>query len=242
MNNKLRYIIPNFFTVSSLLTGLAAMHFTAEKNFVLAAWLITVSILLDGLDGKSARLFNATSKFGSEADSFADFVAFGVVPGFLAWTLFLQNYGIIGMLVYGLYVVAGGFRLVRFNLKLKDPNIKEDFQGLPIPAGAAVIASYIIFTHTFYGQFSGDILFLIMIVLTSILMVSFVPYVAVNKSPHNHRSRNLAILAVVTAIALSVKFFWAVYLVCIWLYICSGFIRLILNFVSDKKNYKEIKG
>ncbi len=241
MNSKLRYIIPNLFTVSSLLAGLAALHYISNQQYVFAAWLITLSIVLDGLDGKSARLFNATSKFGSEADSFADFVAFGVVPGFLAWSLCLKNFGLVGMIIYALYVISGGFRLVRFNLKVKNPNIKDDFQGLPIPAGAAVVTSYILFTNTYYDKFTGDFLFMIIMLFTSFLMVSTVPYVAVNKSPHNIRLKYFGILILLAALILSIRYFWIVYIVIIWIYILTGFIRLFFNLLTSKK-YKEIKG
>lgn len=227
MNKTVRYLIPNLFTVSSLFAALAALHFTALSDFVRAAWFVTLSIVLDGLDGKTARLLSATSKFGAEADSFADFVAFGVVPGFLAWQISLQNFGLLGMSVFAFYVCCGGFRLVRFNLGNKNPNVKSDFQGLPIPAGAAVIASYILFTQKINGAFTGDVLFLFMTIFTSFLMVSHVPYVAVNKGPKNYKSRNLMIAVVLTAVLLSIKYFTYVYIASIWVYIATGFYRLI---------------
>jgi len=243
MNKQLRYLIPNLFTISSLFAGLAAMHYIAQDEFVRAAWFVTLSIVLDGLDGKTARLLSATSKFGAEADSFADFVAFGVVPGFLAWQICLKNYGLLGMSVFAFYVLCGGFRLVRFNLGNKNPNVKSDFQGLPIPAGAAVLASFILFTNKFNGMFEGDVLFLFMTIFTSFLMVSHVPYVAVNKSPHNNRSRNIMISAILVALALSVKYFSYVYIVSIWIYIFSGFMRLASQMIHLKNNKRnESKG
>lgn len=236
MNKQLRYIVPNLFTISSLFAGLAALHFTAQTEFVRAAWFVTLSIVLDGLDGKTARLLCATSKFGAEADSFADFVAFGVVPGFLAWQICLKNFGLLGMSVFAFYVLCGGFRLVRFNLGNKNPNVKSDFQGLPIPAGAAVIASFILFTHKVFATFNGDVLFLFVTIFTSFLMVSHVPYVAVNKSPHCNRSRNIMISVVLVALALSVKYFSYVYIVSIWAYIFSGFMHLISQLIHMKMN------
>lgn len=243
MNNKLRYLIPNLFTICSLFAGLAALHFSALSDFVRAAWFVTLSIALDGLDGKSARLLNATSKFGAEADSFADFVAFGVVPGFLAWQICLQNFDLLGMSVFAFYVLCGGYRLVRFNLNNKNPNVKSDFQGLPIPAGAAVIASYILISNKLFDTFQGDILFLFMVIFTSFLMVSHVPYVAVNKSPRTLKSRNIAITVIVLALIASIKYFSYVYIVGIWLYIVYGFYRLTLQLIHVKNkenNHNEV--
>ena len=83
MNKKI--IIPNAITGLSLISGLTALHFTFENNFILAAWLIAFSMLCDGLDGKIARLLNAQSRFGAQFDTLSDFVAFGVVPGFMVY-------------------------------------------------------------------------------------------------------------------------------------------------------------
>ncbi|HOE90772.1 MAG TPA: CDP-diacylglycerol--serine O-phosphatidyltransferase [Candidatus Cloacimonadota bacterium] len=241
MIKKFKYIVPNLFTISSLLTGLAALHYTSEGDFIKAAWFVTISILLDGLDGKSARLLSATSKFGAEADSFADFVAFGVVPGFLAWKVCLHDFGIMGMTVFGLYVLSGGFRLIRYNLSAKSTKEKHDFQGLPIPAGAAMIASYLLFTNKVFGEFSGNRTFLFITILASLLMVSQVPYVAVNKGAPNKVVRNIMIGFILAFLTLSVWYFSYVYMFAIWIYIFIGFVRLIIQFIQTHKE-KQSKG
>jgi len=82
---KIKYIFPTMITASSLIFGLIAMNAASESNFVMASWLIALSILCDGLDGKVARLLNASTKFGAELDTLSDFVVFGVVPGFIAY-------------------------------------------------------------------------------------------------------------------------------------------------------------
>jgi len=234
MNNKFKYFIPNLFTVSSLFAGLAALHFTAAGEFVRAAWFVTVSIVLDGLDGKSAWILKATSKFGAEADSFADFVAFGVVPGFLAWQICLQNFSLLGMSVFAFYVLCGGFRLVRFNLSNKNPNVKSDFQGLPIPAGAAVLASYILMSDKLFDSFQGDVVFLFMVIFTSLLMISHVPYIAVNKAPKKASVMNISIVLIVIALLLSIKYFTYVYISGIWIYIIFGFYKMTMQIINVK--------
>jgi CDP-diacylglycerol--serine O-phosphatidyltransferase len=237
MVKQLRYVIPNLFTISSLFAGLTALHYTAEANFINAAWFVTLSIVLDGLDGKSARLLCATSKFGAEADSFADFVAFGIVPGFLAWQICLKDFSILGMSIFALYVLSGGFRLIRYNLSTKSLKDNTDFQGLPIPAGAAMIASYVLFTEKVFSSFKGQTLFIFITIFASALMVSQVPYVAVNKNNPNKSVRNLMILSILLALTLAIWYFSYVYIIALWIYIIIGLIRYIIQlFQLQKEN------
>lgn len=135
----LKYFVPNGFTAMSLVLGLASVAMSVEGNFELAAWMILWGTLLDKLDGTTARLFRATSKFGVEFDSFADFVTFGIAPAALMYFR-LRGAGMTGVLVAGacLYVVALAVRLSRFNITAGAGGY---FAGIPGTLMGAVLAS-----------------------------------------------------------------------------------------------------
>ena len=129
----LKYVIPNLCTSFSLLLGLASVLQSIDGNHDLAAWMILWGVLLDKLDGTTARLLNASSEVGAQLDSFADFVSFGIAPAFL-WYMYLQNspfvhHGFL-MTVCGVFVVAVAFRLARFNVS-EPPGGKYFFFGIP---------------------------------------------------------------------------------------------------------------
>ena len=237
MNKKLAYIVPNFFTASSLICALMALNLIAEGHFVQGAWLITISMLFDGLDGKVARWLNATSKIGAEADSLADFVAFGVVPGFLAWSVCLKQFGTLGFIVFMIYVICGGYRLARFNVMAANSAKKEDFKGLPIPAAAATIASFVLFQELMGIDKSGNVFLLIIMCFLSWLMVSKIPYFAVTKAQRRRKTTTMLIVFVATLIYWAIRYTVWVYLICSWVYICYGLYRQI-NVILKKYKTK----
>src|SRR5690348_1045570 len=113
----LKYFVPNAFTALSLLLGLASVVCSAQGDFTLAAWMILWGTLLDKVDGSAARLLGATSQFGVEFDSFADFVSFGVAPAAL---FYFRLAGVVprplAAVAAGLHAVALAVRLARFNI------------------------------------------------------------------------------------------------------------------------------
>ena len=110
------YILPNLFTTASLFTGFLAMLLAVQGNIEGSALAILFSALMDGLDGKVARLTNTASEFGIQYDSLADLVAFGVAPAFTSWMWVLEGYGKLGIGVAFLYVACTALRLARFNV------------------------------------------------------------------------------------------------------------------------------
>jgi CDP-diacylglycerol--serine O-phosphatidyltransferase len=139
----MRMVVPNFFTVLSLCAGLTALRMAVEQRFDMAIALIVVAALLDGVDGRLARLLKAQSKFGAELDSLADFVNFGVAPAVLMFVWGLgglpKGFGWIVALVFAL---AMGLRLARFNsmIDVEKPKWQGNyFTGVPAPAGATVV-------------------------------------------------------------------------------------------------------
>jgi CDP-diacylglycerol--serine O-phosphatidyltransferase len=136
------YFLPTLFTVANVFCGFYAIIASMRKDTELAAALIGLAILFDILDGRVARMANATSDFGREFDSLADVISFGVAPGILlySWGLHLMNR--VGWLACFLFVICGAMRLARFNIQQKYVD-KRFFVGLPIPAAAGVPAALV---------------------------------------------------------------------------------------------------
>jgi len=170
------YLIPNLFTSASLFGGFYAIVAAIQGRYETAAVAILISCLLDGLDGRIARLTNTATHFGSEYDSLSDLVAFGAAPGLLAYQWAMKPFGRLGWLAAFMYVICGALRLARFNVQ-KSNHEPHYFKGLPIPAAASFIAALILFTHAFGGMpDSRHVLIIIMIYLLSFLMVSTLDY------------------------------------------------------------------
>ena len=175
------FLLPNLITTGSLFAGFYAIVASIDGRFYAAAVAILVSLVLDGLDGRIARITKSTSGFGVQYDSLADLVAFGVAPGILVYLWALKPYHQFGWVAAFLFVVCGALRLARFNVQQgsMDPRY---FNGLPIPAAATMIATAIIFYYQI-GEWAPErhIFILAMIYLLSFLMVSNIKYVSFKK-------------------------------------------------------------
>jgi CDP-diacylglycerol---serine O-phosphatidyltransferase len=123
--------LPNFITTMSLFCGFYSISFSLKGNFYMAAVLILIAGIIDGLDGRVARATNSTSAFGKEYDSLSDLVAFGVSPAIMAFLWQVNQFGRLGFIAAFLFVACGALRLARFNTD--DSNDGSNFTGLPIP-------------------------------------------------------------------------------------------------------------
>jgi CDP-diacylglycerol--serine O-phosphatidyltransferase len=194
-------------------------------------------MIFDGFDGKMARLLNATSKFGSHADSLADFVAFGVTPAFLAWEVGLRHFGFIGYFISILYVLCGGFRLARFNVLSSTSINKSDFMGLPIPGAAAIICSFVLFNEVVLADPNNSLILLCIVPFVSLLMVSKIPYIHVNKRQRKKKYLLPLIIFGLGLAVITVKYSIWVYFISSWLYIIYG----LYNFTKRAFNRKQEK-
>src|ERR1700675_3049819 len=138
-----RMLVPNVITLLAICAGLTAIRLSTEGHMELAVAAIVFAAVLDGIDGRVARMIKGQSKFGAELDSLADFVNFGVAPGLILyfWQLHeLHNGGWIAAMVFA---ISGGLRLARFNATMDDPNkpafAANYFTGVPAPAGAITV-------------------------------------------------------------------------------------------------------
>jgi len=171
------YILPNLFTTASLFAGFFSIILAFSDRFDEAAWAILVSAVMDGLDGKVARLTHTASQFGIEYDSLADDVAFGVAPGILAYAWQLHQFGRLGLAVAFLFCGCAALRLARFNVGVSTTS-KRFFVGLPSPACACVMACFVLFMP-YYPEFMMPILpgiTLVISIVIPLLMVSRVRY------------------------------------------------------------------
>lgn len=169
------YLLPNALTTASLFSGFYAIVSASNGVFDNAAIAIFVSMILDGLDGRVARMTNTQSKFGEEYDSLADMVAFGVAPGMIAFFWSLNGLGKLGWAVTFIYVAGTALRLARFNTQIGSVD-KKYFVGLPSPAAAATVAGMVWCFHLFEPSAWLTGLTLFVVAGAGMLMVSNVLY------------------------------------------------------------------
>lgn len=150
---RLKKLIPNMITLTSMLCGLTAIQMAIGDQWRNAVLLIVVASILDAMDGAIARLLDATSKFGAQLDSLADFLSFGVAPSIVMYLWILQDAGKIGWIAALVFVIAAALRLARFNASSDDQEQKPEwgkyfFTGVPAPAGAGLmIMPLVIYLH-----------------------------------------------------------------------------------------------
>ncbi len=170
------YLLPNLFTTGALFSGFYAVIASMNGQFENAAIAVFVAMVLDGLDGRVARLTNTSSAFGAEYDSLSDMVSFGVAPALVAYNWVLADVGKLGFFAAFLYVAGAALRLARFNTQIGSVD-KRYFIGLPSPAAAAAVAG-MVWAGVEYGidgsQFAYGIA--VFVALTGVAMVCNILY------------------------------------------------------------------
>jgi CDP-diacylglycerol---serine O-phosphatidyltransferase len=177
-----RMLVPNFFTLLALCAGLTSIRMGIEERYELALGAIVFAALLDGIDGRVARLLKASSRFGAELDSLADFVNFGVAPAFLVFNWGLGSLKSLGWICVMIFALASALRLARFNVAADDAPPKWQaayFIGMPTPAAAIVVLLPIFIEHLgLEGIRSSPIMLDFVLIYTlaiAFLMVSTLP-------------------------------------------------------------------
>lgn len=200
------YVLPNLFTSASLFSGFYAIVAAMEGRFEPAAVAVMISAVLDGLDGRIARLTNTTSHFGVEYDSLADVIAFGVAPAILAFEWALKPFGRLGWLAAFMFVICGALRLARFNVQKSNEDVSH-FNGLPIPAAAFFIAALILFVESWEGSLEvRSVLIIVMIYTLSFLMVSTLHFFSFKKFDiRNRKPFNLLLSLILIAMIIAYK-------------------------------------
>jgi CDP-diacylglycerol--serine O-phosphatidyltransferase len=197
------YLLPNLFTTGALFAGFYAIVAAINGRFELAAVSIFIAMVLDGMDGRIARLTNTTSDFGAEYDSLSDMVSFGLAPALVIYQWLLFELGKTGWLAAFLFTAGAALRLARFNTQVGIAD-KRYFQGLPSPAAAAVLAGIVWFGESYdiRETLSMLILAFAVTVALALLMVSNIRYSSFKEFDFRGRVPFVTILAVVLVFVL----------------------------------------
>lgn len=175
-----RVLAPNLITLLALCLGLTAIRLAYEERLELAIYAILVAAVLDGIDGRIARLLQGATRFGAELDSLSDFVNFGVAPALVLYSFSLHEMGGMGWIVALVFAIASCLRLARFNVMLEDPHRpewqKNFFVGVPAPAGAiaALLPIYLHFVGVPIIDTAAPVV-AVFLLGVAFLMVSTVP-------------------------------------------------------------------
>ena len=198
------YLLPNLITTAALFAGFYGIVAATQGKFEQAAVAVFIAMLLDGLDGRVARMTNTQTAFGAEYDSLADMSSFGLAPALVMYEWSLSSlvnvsftFGKLGWLAAFLYVASGALRLARFNTKVSNTD-KRYFQGLPSPAAAAVVVGFV--WACFDNGIAGEAVAMIalpIIVFAGVMMVSNVSYYSFKDIDFHNKVPFIAMLAVV---------------------------------------------
>lgn len=237
-DKKIRFLLPNLLTTGCLFFGFLSIISSLSADFKQAAIYILIAGIFDGLDGRIARLTNATSRFGIEYDSLSDLVSFGVAPSLLAYTWFLREFDRIGWIVSFLYVATAALRLSRFNTLSLNPTVdRAYFLGLPSPAAAFSIATLVIALNYFGIEKNNltPIIFTIVITL-SILMVSNIKYYSFKKIDHLRISNFILMVSIVFVFTiLAIEPNTSIFIL-VYTYVLSGPVFSLIRLFSKKKS------
>ena len=174
-----RVILPNMLTLIGVCIGLTSIRFALDERFGLAIIAIIFAALIDGLDGRIARLIKGTSKVGKELDSLTDMISFGVAPAFIMYFWKLNTLERFGWLLCLVYVICVALRLARFNINSNQESSWKDnfFEGVPSPAGGILVLTPLIISLSSFDlfQLNYDIVVPIFFIVTSFLLISKFP-------------------------------------------------------------------
>lgn len=232
------YLLPNLFTSAALFSGFYAIIAGMNGQFEKAAIAIFVSMVLDGLDGRVARMTNTQSKFGAEYDSLADMVSFGVAPALVAFSWALNSTDKLGWTAAFIYVAGAALRLARFNTQIGSVD-KRFFVGLPSPAAAAVVAGMIWVGSQYSFEIDEQgyaLLAALLVTLAGLLMVSNVYYLSFKDIDFKGKIPFVSLLLVVLLFAVisidPATLLWLIFLI----YACSGPVQALLRFRRKRKS------
>lgn len=203
---KLRYVVPNLFTLANIFAGLYSIKLalTAQsvQEVTVAAWLVVVAMVCDLADGRVARLTDAESEFGGQMDSLTDAVSFGVAPAMLMFAWGLESLGVTGMVFAFIFVAGAVMRLARFNVKARESGgASKYFLGLPTPLAAGTVVSIVLSHNAVTGALAMNTPWNVgaISVLLGGLMVSNVRYRTFKDV--EFRGREMAVLFLVAGVA-----------------------------------------
>jgi len=249
------YILPSLFTCGNMSLGFLSILSSIEGHFIIAAWFLIGALACDIVDGRIARITKSTSVFGMELDSLSDLVSFGIAPAVMMYLLVLNTMGNIGIAIAVLYVLCCALRLARFNVLSQSSELEKHFVGLPTPASAGVIISFVLCYQLLapeeYTLNFNTIPVLmelmpeffeampIVIVVLSFLMVSNIPYMSFKKLKLT-KIRTIELFAVIIVLIILVVIFPQNTIFIIFsMYAASGILFYVPRLIINKRNKKK---
>jgi len=245
-DRKARMILPNMLTLIGVCIGLSSIKFALDEKFELSIVAIIFAALIDGLDGRIARLIKGTSKVGKELDSLTDVISFGVAPSFIMYFWSLNNLGKFGWLLCLIYVVCVALRLARFNVSSnEEPSWKDNFfEGVPSPAGGILVLMPLIFSLSGF-----DFLIISYNILVPVFFIS-VSFLLISKFPTYSLKKIIIPRSMTVFLLFGIVLFFGLLLIYPFKVIfLSGFIYLSLipisflhyRKINKQKNIKQVK-
>ena len=233
-----RMILPNMLTLIGVCIGLTSIRFSFNGQFDLAIIAIIIAALIDGLDGRIARLIKGTSKVGKELDSLTDMISFGVAPAFIMYFWTLSSLGRFGWLLCLIYVICVALRLARFNVNSnQEPSWKDNFfEGVPSPAGGILVLTPLIISMTNFDYIKVDynIIVPIFFIITSLLLISKFPTYSFKKIVIQRKTTVFLLFGIILFFGLLLVYPFVVMSLSILVYLCLLPISF-LNFQKIKK-------
>lgn len=235
------YLLPNLVTMGNMFCGFFAIISVFNGAYFRAGVAILVAAVMDGLDGKVARMTNTSSRFGIEFDSLADLVSFGIAPGILIYAWALKPFGRFGWAAAFLFAVCGALRLARYNVQA-DNSESKSFTGLPIPAAACMIASLVIMHKHLWGIETKHPLLLMLVAYTlAFLMVSTIKYHSLKEVNLKRRKPFSLLVSASLALFIIVSEPQVTLFLAFTVYALSGIVERLFSFSRVKESEKEHK-
>lgn len=233
-------LLPNIVTLIALSLGMTSIRYALDSKWSIVALLIVCAALLDAIDGRIARLLNATSKFGAHLDSLSDLVSFGVAPAFAMYLWTLQDIPFRGVAWVGvlLFVACSAIRLARFNVlaeeKTSTQKNKDYFVGMPMPAGGFLcILPMITSFEIIDGNFSPWIILIYMVII-GLLMISRLPTPSLKTVSIPRKYAPILMVGVVLVIAFLIMEPWKVFPIIGMIYLISLPFYIYAHYKSEK--------
>ena len=239
-----RMLLPNILTLFGVCIGLTSIRFALDGKFEFAIIAIIFAALIDGLDGRIARLIKGTSKVGKELDSLTDMISFGVAPAFIMYFWKLNTLGRFGWLLCLVYVICVALRLARFNINSnQEPSWRDNFfEGVPSPAGGILVLTPLIYSLSGFDliQMNYEIFVPIFFVITSFLLISKFPTYSFKKIVIQRKATIFLLFGVVLFFGLLLIYTFNVIAISAIIYLSLLPISFI-NYQRLKKQYQNEK-
>jgi len=230
------YLLPNLFTTAALFAGFYAIVQAMNASYEHAAVAIFVAMVLDGLDGRVARLTHTQSEFGAEYDSLSDMVSFGAAPALVMYEWALKSMGRIGWIAAFVYCAGAALRLARFNTNIAVVD-KRYFQGLPSPAAAALVAG-LVWAMIEHGVGGRDIRWVaaVITIFAGLTMVSSVRFYSFKDLNLRRSVPFVVVLGIVLAFVLVSSYPSIVLLALFVAYALSGYVLAAMRWLGRKRS------